>query len=132
MDGILHQGENHTSALIVIERENVPLILQECHDCPYMEHMSEDRKKERIGSKAWWPQWEKDDRNPKFTLELWTNLYDLLGTQLAFSTDYCPKTNELAGMMIQTMEEIIRRFYAYGMEYKDHEGYTYASYPTGL
>ncbi|MBW0477665.1 hypothetical protein O181_017380 [Austropuccinia psidii MF-1] len=27
--------------------------------------------------------------------------------------------------MIQTMEEIIRRFCAYGMEYKDHEGYTH-------
>ncbi|MBW0482360.1 hypothetical protein O181_022075 [Austropuccinia psidii MF-1] len=27
--------------------------------------------------------------------------------------------------MIQTMEDIIRRFCAYGMEYKDHEGYTY-------
>ncbi|MBW0585550.1 hypothetical protein O181_125265 [Austropuccinia psidii MF-1] len=24
--------------------------------------------------------------------------------------------------MFQTMEDIIRRFYAYGMEYKDHEG----------
>ncbi|MBW0482172.1 hypothetical protein O181_021887 [Austropuccinia psidii MF-1] len=64
------------------------------------------------------------DGNPKFTSEFWTNLYDLLGTQLAFSTDYHPKTNTLSGMMIQTMEEIIRRFYAYGMEYKDHEGYT--------
>ncbi|MBW0510280.1 hypothetical protein O181_049995 [Austropuccinia psidii MF-1] len=27
--------------------------------------------------------------------------------------------------MIQTMEDIIRRFYAYGMEYKDHEEYTH-------
>ncbi|MBW0487159.1 hypothetical protein O181_026874 [Austropuccinia psidii MF-1] len=27
--------------------------------------------------------------------------------------------------MIQTMEDIIRRFCAYGMEYKDHEGYTH-------
>ncbi|MBW0587833.1 hypothetical protein O181_127548 [Austropuccinia psidii MF-1] len=26
--------------------------------------------------------------------------------------------------MIQTMEDILRRFCAYGMEYKDHEGYT--------
>ncbi|MBW0498724.1 hypothetical protein O181_038439 [Austropuccinia psidii MF-1] len=28
-------------------------------------------------------------------------------------------------MMIQKMEEIFRRFCAYGMEYKDHEGYTH-------
>ncbi|MBW0548294.1 hypothetical protein O181_088009 [Austropuccinia psidii MF-1] len=27
--------------------------------------------------------------------------------------------------MIHTMEDIIRRFCAYGMEYKDHEGYTH-------
>ncbi|MBW0496108.1 hypothetical protein O181_035823 [Austropuccinia psidii MF-1] len=27
--------------------------------------------------------------------------------------------------MIQTMEDIIRRFCAYGVEYKDHEGYTH-------
>ncbi|MBW0461653.1 hypothetical protein O181_001368 [Austropuccinia psidii MF-1] len=27
--------------------------------------------------------------------------------------------------MIQTMEDIIRRFFAYGREYKDHEGYTH-------
>ncbi|MBW0495536.1 hypothetical protein O181_035251 [Austropuccinia psidii MF-1] len=27
--------------------------------------------------------------------------------------------------MIQTMEEIIRKLCAYGMEYKDHEGYTH-------
>ncbi|MBW0551660.1 hypothetical protein O181_091375 [Austropuccinia psidii MF-1] len=25
-----------------------------------MEHMSEDRTRERVGSKAWWPQWEKE------------------------------------------------------------------------
>ncbi|MBW0577532.1 hypothetical protein O181_117247 [Austropuccinia psidii MF-1] len=27
--------------------------------------------------------------------------------------------------MIQTMEDMLRRFCAYGMEYKDHEGYTH-------
>ncbi|MBW0509465.1 hypothetical protein O181_049180 [Austropuccinia psidii MF-1] len=27
--------------------------------------------------------------------------------------------------MIQTMEDILKRFCAYGMEYKDHEGYTH-------
>ncbi|MBW0553767.1 hypothetical protein O181_093482 [Austropuccinia psidii MF-1] len=65
------------------------------------------------------------DRDPKFTSEFWTNLYDMLGTKLAFSTDYHPQTDGLAERMIQTMEDILRRFCAYGMEYKDHEGYTY-------
>ncbi|MBW0569603.1 hypothetical protein O181_109318 [Austropuccinia psidii MF-1] len=64
------------------------------------------------------------DRDPKFTSEFWTNLNDMLGTKLAFSKAYCPQTDGLAGRMIQTMEDILRRFCAYGMEYKDHEGYT--------
>ncbi|MBW0470548.1 hypothetical protein O181_010263 [Austropuccinia psidii MF-1] len=65
------------------------------------------------------------DRDPKFTSEFWTNLYEMLGTKLAFSTSYHPQTDGLAERMIQTMEDVIRRLFAYGMEYKDHEGYTY-------
>ncbi|MBW0501236.1 hypothetical protein O181_040951 [Austropuccinia psidii MF-1] len=65
------------------------------------------------------------DRDPKFTSEFWTNFYDMLGTKLAFSTAYHPQTDGLAERMIQTMEDILRRFCAYGMEYKDHEGYTH-------
>ncbi|MBW0492571.1 hypothetical protein O181_032286 [Austropuccinia psidii MF-1] len=65
------------------------------------------------------------DRDPKFTSESWTNLYEILDTKLAFSTAYHPQTDGLAERMIQTMEDIIRRFCAYGMEYKDHEGYTH-------
>ncbi|MBW0523735.1 hypothetical protein O181_063450 [Austropuccinia psidii MF-1] len=65
------------------------------------------------------------DRDPKFTSEFWTNLYDMCGTKLAFSTAYHPQTDGLAKRMIQTMEDILRRFCAYGMEYKDHEGYTH-------
>ncbi|MBW0586993.1 hypothetical protein O181_126708 [Austropuccinia psidii MF-1] len=64
------------------------------------------------------------DRDPKFTSEFWTNLYETLGTKLAFSTTYHPQTDGSAERMIQKMEDIIRRFCAYGMEYKDHEGYT--------
>ncbi|MBW0591822.1 hypothetical protein O181_131537, partial [Austropuccinia psidii MF-1] len=65
------------------------------------------------------------DRDPKFTSEFWTNLYDMLSTKLAFSTAYHPQTDGLAERMIQTMEDILRKFCAYGMEYKDHEGYSY-------
>ncbi|MBW0533468.1 hypothetical protein O181_073183 [Austropuccinia psidii MF-1] len=49
----------------------------------------------------------------------------MLGTKLSFSTAYHPQTDGLAERMIQTMKYIIRRFCAYGMEYKDHEGYTH-------
>ncbi|MBW0488819.1 hypothetical protein O181_028534 [Austropuccinia psidii MF-1] len=65
------------------------------------------------------------DRDPKFTSEFWTNLYDMLGTKIAFSTAYHPQTDRLAERMIQTMGDILRRFCAYGMEYKDNEGYTH-------
>ncbi|MBW0534477.1 hypothetical protein O181_074192 [Austropuccinia psidii MF-1] len=60
------------------------------------------------------------DRDPKFTSEFWTNLYEMLGTKLAFSTAYHPQTDGLAERMIQTMEDILRRFCAYGMEYSIH------------
>ncbi|MBW0510364.1 hypothetical protein O181_050079 [Austropuccinia psidii MF-1] len=65
------------------------------------------------------------DRDPKFTSEFWTILYDMLGTNLEFSTAYQPQTDVLSERMIQTMEDILRRFCAYGMEYYDHEGYTH-------
>ncbi|MBW0496693.1 hypothetical protein O181_036408 [Austropuccinia psidii MF-1] len=65
------------------------------------------------------------DRDPKFTADFWTNLYDILCTKLAFSTVYHPQTDGIAERMIQTMEDIIGRFCVYGMEYKDHERYTH-------
>ncbi|MBW0524332.1 hypothetical protein O181_064047 [Austropuccinia psidii MF-1] len=227
IDGLLYHREKHTSSLTVVDRHHISLILQECHDCSYVGHMSEDRTKDRVASTAWWTKWEqelseyintfercqkvirkhgkmygllqhieepkhpwetinmylvtglvpggkenynafliivdrfsksmrclpchKEDttmdtallvwnkiistcgipkiiishRDPKFTSEFWTNLYDMLGTKLAFSTSYHPQMDGLAERMIQTMEDILRRFCAYGMEYKDHEGYTH-------
>ncbi|MBW0477914.1 hypothetical protein O181_017629 [Austropuccinia psidii MF-1] len=52
------------------------------------------------------------DRNPKFTLALWTNLHNLFGPKLSFSTAYHPQTDDLAERMIQTLEDMIRRFCA--------------------
>ncbi|MBW0470823.1 hypothetical protein O181_010538 [Austropuccinia psidii MF-1] len=65
------------------------------------------------------------DRGSKFTSEFWNNLYDIFRKKPAFYTDYYPQTDCLAKRMIQAMEDINRRFCAYGMEYKDHEGYTH-------
>ncbi|MBW0586605.1 hypothetical protein O181_126320 [Austropuccinia psidii MF-1] len=64
-------------------------------------------------------------RDPKFNSTLWTNLHNLFGTKLSFSTAYQPQTNGLAQRMIQTLEEIIRRFHAYGLEFKDSYGFTH-------
>ncbi|MBW0498422.1 hypothetical protein O181_038137 [Austropuccinia psidii MF-1] len=60
IDGPLYHREKFTSALTIIDRDHISLILQECHDCPYMGHMSEDRTKERVASTAWWPKWKQE------------------------------------------------------------------------
>ncbi|MBW0495105.1 hypothetical protein O181_034820 [Austropuccinia psidii MF-1] len=65
------------------------------------------------------------DRDPKFTSELWTNLHNLCGTKLSFSAAYHPQTDVLAGRMIQTLEDMIRRFCSYGLKFKDSDGFTH-------
>ncbi|MBW0561853.1 hypothetical protein O181_101568 [Austropuccinia psidii MF-1] len=65
------------------------------------------------------------DRDPKFTSALWTNLHRLFGTKLPFSTAFHPQTNGLAERMIQTLENMIRRFCSYGLEFKDSDGFTH-------
>ncbi|MBW0493619.1 hypothetical protein O181_033334 [Austropuccinia psidii MF-1] len=44
----------------MVDRDHISLILQECHDFPYMRHMSEDRTKERVASTAWRPKWDQE------------------------------------------------------------------------
>ncbi|MBW0517393.1 hypothetical protein O181_057108 [Austropuccinia psidii MF-1] len=68
----------------------------------------------------WSPKIIISDRGPKFTPEFRTNLYDMLGTKLSFSTAHHPQKDGLAERMIQTIEDIIKRFCAYGMEYRAH------------
>ncbi|MBW0587540.1 hypothetical protein O181_127255 [Austropuccinia psidii MF-1] len=65
------------------------------------------------------------DRNPKFTSALWTNLHQLFGTKLSFSTAYHPQTDGLAQRIIQTLEDMVRRFHEYGLELKDCDGFTH-------
>ncbi|MBW0566827.1 hypothetical protein O181_106542 [Austropuccinia psidii MF-1] len=65
------------------------------------------------------------DRNSKFKSALWTNLHRLFGTKLSFSTAYHPHTDGLAERMIQTLEDMIRRFCAYWLEFKDSNGFTH-------
>ncbi|MBW0547249.1 hypothetical protein O181_086964 [Austropuccinia psidii MF-1] len=68
------------------------------------------------------------DRDPKFTSALWTDLPQLFGTKLSFSTAYHPQTNSQAGRMIHTLEDVVRRFCAYGLEFKDCDGFTHDLY----
>ncbi|MBW0480379.1 hypothetical protein O181_020094 [Austropuccinia psidii MF-1] len=55
------------------------------------------------------------DRDPKFTSALWRNIQICFGTKLSFSTAYNP----------QALEDIMRKFCAYGLELKDSDGSTH-------
>ncbi|MBW0536763.1 hypothetical protein O181_076478 [Austropuccinia psidii MF-1] len=65
------------------------------------------------------------DRDPKITYALWTNLHILFGTKLSISTSYHPQKDGLAEKMIQTLEDMIRKSCAYGLEFKDSDGPTH-------
>ncbi|MBW0571034.1 hypothetical protein O181_110749 [Austropuccinia psidii MF-1] len=65
------------------------------------------------------------DSNPKFTSALWTNLHQLFGKKLSFSTAYHPQIDGLAERIIQTMEDMVRRVCAYGLEIKDCDEFTH-------
>ncbi|MBW0566621.1 hypothetical protein O181_106336 [Austropuccinia psidii MF-1] len=65
------------------------------------------------------------DRDPKFTSALWTNIHIFFGTKLSFSTAYHPQTDGIAERMIQTLEDMISRFCAYGLAFKDSDGFTH-------
>ncbi|MBW0521095.1 hypothetical protein O181_060810 [Austropuccinia psidii MF-1] len=63
------------------------------------------------------------DRDPKVTSALWTNPHQLFGTNLSFSTAYHPQTDGLAERMSQTLEDMVRGFCAYGLEFKYCDGF---------
>ena len=50
------------------------------------------------------------DRDPRFTRKLWRALFDLLGTDLQFSTVFHPQTDGQSERMIQTLENFIRPY----------------------
>ncbi|MBW0507380.1 hypothetical protein O181_047095 [Austropuccinia psidii MF-1] len=64
------------------------------------------------------------DRDTKLTSALWTNLHEILGTKISFSTAYHPKTDGLAERLIKTLEDMIKRFCGYGLEFKDSGRFT--------
>ncbi|MBW0487350.1 hypothetical protein O181_027065 [Austropuccinia psidii MF-1] len=123
--GLVQGGkESFNSFLITVDRFSKSVRCQQCHK----EDTAMDNSLlswNNIISTFGVPRIIISDRDPKFTSEFWTNLYDMIGTKLGLSTAYHPQTDWLAERMIQTMEDILRSICACGMQYKDHEGYTH-------
>ncbi|MBW0475590.1 hypothetical protein O181_015305 [Austropuccinia psidii MF-1] len=123
--GIFPGGKEHFNAfLVIVARYSKSVRCLPCHK----EETAMDPALlfwNNIISTCGVPKIIISDRDPKFTSEFWTSLYDMLGKKLVFSTAYHPQTDELSESIIQTMEDILRRLCTYGMEYKDHEGYTH-------
>ena len=83
---------------------------------------------------AWWKHMLNEaglplqiisDRDPKFTAEFWQSLMKIMGCSLKLSTAHHPQTDGLAERMIQTLEDLIRRYCAFGSLYTDSEGFTH-------
>ncbi|MBW0568503.1 hypothetical protein O181_108218 [Austropuccinia psidii MF-1] len=70
----------------------------------------------------------KDDTAMDTPILLWSRVISytgLFGTKLSFLTAYHPQTDGLAERMIQTLEDMIRIFCAYGLEFKYSAGFTH-------
>jgi hypothetical protein len=63
------------------------------------------------------------DRDPKFTSDFWRSLFSMMGSKLALSTAHHPQTDGLAERAIQTVEDMLRRYIAFGLDYEDSSGF---------
>ncbi|MBW0564829.1 hypothetical protein O181_104544 [Austropuccinia psidii MF-1] len=61
----------------------------------------------------------------RLTSAQWTKIHQLFGTKLFFSTAYHPQTDGLAERMMQTLKDMVRRFFVYGLEFKECDGFTH-------
>ncbi|MBW0496345.1 hypothetical protein O181_036060 [Austropuccinia psidii MF-1] len=65
------------------------------------------------------------NRAPKLTTAIWTNIHRFFDTKVSFSTAFHPQNDRLAERTIQALEDMIRRFCAYGLEVEDSDGFTH-------
>ncbi|MBW0515240.1 hypothetical protein O181_054955 [Austropuccinia psidii MF-1] len=124
LDGIICHRTNHECVMKVVDRFSKTPIFLPCH-------------KDDIAMDtalliwnivvSWTGIFTKiiSDRDPKSTSALCTILHQLFRTKLSLYTAYHPQTDSLAERMIQTLEDMVRRFCAYGLEFKDFDGFTH-------
>ncbi|MBW0572739.1 hypothetical protein O181_112454 [Austropuccinia psidii MF-1] len=121
--GLLLGGErSYNACLVILDRFSKASIFLQCHK--YDTAMETDLLIwNRVVS--WTGIFTNiiSDSDPKFTSALWTNIHQLFGTKLSFSTAYHPQTDGLPERMIQTLEDMVRRVCAYGLEFKDCDGF---------
>ncbi|MBW0500448.1 hypothetical protein O181_040163 [Austropuccinia psidii MF-1] len=112
------KSRSFNACLVLVDRYSKPPIFLPCHkDDEAMD--TAIMTWNRVISHTGLLQIIINDRDPKFTSALWTNLHSMFGTKLSFSTAYHPQTDGFAERMIQNIEEIIKIFCAYGLEFKD-------------
>ncbi|MBW0552007.1 hypothetical protein O181_091722 [Austropuccinia psidii MF-1] len=94
--GLVSGGKaNFNACLIIVDRFRKTMRCLPCHK----EDTAMDNSWlfwNNITSTCGVPKVIISDRDPKFTSEFWTKLYDILGTKHAFSTAYHPQTDGLA------------------------------------
>ncbi|MBW0587481.1 hypothetical protein O181_127196 [Austropuccinia psidii MF-1] len=96
---VLGGKEDYNACLIIVDMFNKSMRCLPCHK----EDTAVDTALlfwNNIISTCGVPKIIISDRDPKFTSELRTNLYDMLGTKLEFSAAYHPQTDGLAERII--------------------------------
>ncbi|MBW0526251.1 hypothetical protein O181_065966 [Austropuccinia psidii MF-1] len=106
--------KSYNSCLVVLDRYSKTLIFLPCHKDDTAMHTALLLWSRVISHTGLFNN-IISDRDYKFTSALWTNIHILFGTKLLFSTAYHPQTDGLADRRIQNLEDMIRRFCAYGL-----------------
>ncbi|MBW0510115.1 hypothetical protein O181_049830 [Austropuccinia psidii MF-1] len=116
--------KRYNSFLVIVERYSKTLIFLACHK----DYTSMDKALILWNRVIFYTELLKNIiryREPKLTSALWINNHRFFWSKLSFSTAYHPQTDGLAEIMIQTLEDMIRKFCAYGLESKDSDGFTH-------
>ena len=116
--------ENYNSVNVVVDRYSKKAKFIPCHKEIDARAVA-DMWWKHLFTEAGLPFIIISDRDPKFTSEFWKSLMKIMGRDLKLSTAHNPQTDGLAERMIQTLEDMIRRYCAFGLQFTDYEGFTH-------